>query len=262
MKDFNKIVNKLWNKWWKILFKKDIFELIDPECKKEYDSFVNKLIYKLRAQGILLTLKNGVYILPEKEDSELHEIDLLEKYYLKLLKKYISSETQWSYYISGQKSLEFHLKDYSIPEKIFVVTKNVDKKVKVGNYEIIFKTISWRHAWKKINLFSKFSQFSKKITLDNIDFKISSLELSLLESALVTENEKGLQFDILNKTIKKYGKVLDISIFYEVWKYKYAMSFNRLKEISKSIDTDLYEVFLDVIKKNGNLFIWEGLRGF
>jgi hypothetical protein len=35
------------------------------------------------------------------------------------------------------------------------------------------------------------------------------------------------------------------------------MSFNRLKEISKTIDKTLYEVFLDVIKKNGALFIGE-----
>jgi hypothetical protein len=38
------------------------------------------------------------------------------------------------------------------------------------------------------------------------------------------------------------------------------MSFNRLKEISKNIDKNLYDVFLDIIKKNGWLFIWEGLR--
>ena len=40
------------------------------------------------------------------------------------------------------------------------------------------------------------------------------------------------------------------------------MSFNRLKELSKNIDDDLYKVFLDVIKKNWGLFIGEGLRGF
>jgi hypothetical protein len=38
------------------------------------------------------------------------------------------------------------------------------------------------------------------------------------------------------------------------------MAFNRLKELSKSVDNDLYEIFLDIIKKNGGLFIGEGLR--
>jgi len=29
------------------------------------------------------------------------------------------------------------------------------------------------------------------------------------------------------------------------------MGFNRLKEIAKHLDRELYEVFLDIIKKNG-----------
>jgi hypothetical protein len=40
------------------------------------------------------------------------------------------------------------------------------------------------------------------------------------------------------------------------------MSFNRLKELSKGIDEQLYMIFLDIIKKNWGLFIGEGLRGF
>jgi hypothetical protein len=39
------------------------------------------------------------------------------------------------------------------------------------------------------------------------------------------------------------------------------MSFNRLKEVSRFIDGDLTKVFIDIIKKNGGLFIGEGLRG-
>lgn len=44
---------------------------------------------------------------------------------------------------------------------------------------------------------------------------------------------------------------MNYDVFQEVGKYKYNMSFNRLKEIAKTIDRDLYEVFLNVIKKNG-----------
>jgi hypothetical protein len=40
------------------------------------------------------------------------------------------------------------------------------------------------------------------------------------------------------------------------------MSFNRLKELSRWIDEQLYMIFLDVIKRNWGLFIGEGLRGF
>lgn len=262
MLSFDKIVHKMWNKWWKILFKQDIFEIIDPECKKKYASQVDKVVYQLKARGVILSIKAGVYIVPDQEDKQLNEVDLLEKYYVRLLKKYIIHHVWAEYFISGTKSLEFHLKNFSIPERIYIVTRWLNKKVVVGNYEIVFKTISWKYQWKKINLFSKLCNFSKTIHVDDVMLKTSCLELALVESALVSDVEGWLQFDILNKAIKKYGKVFDTDIFYEIGKYKYAMSFNRLKEISRSINIELYEVFLDIIKRNGNLFIGEGLRGF
>jgi hypothetical protein len=33
--------------------------------------------------------------------------------------------------ISGSKALEIHMKNYSVPEKITVITRNLDKKIKV-----------------------------------------------------------------------------------------------------------------------------------
>lgn len=262
MLNFNKIVNKLWNKWWKILFKKDIFEIIDPECKKCYEAQVNKIVYQLKAQQVIVPLKSWVYIVPTKEDMVLNQIDLLENYYMKLLKKYITFYVWGEYYIAGWKSLEFHLKDFSVPEKIYIVNRTLSKKIKVWGYEIIFKTLAGKYQGKKINLYNKLTPMVKSVCVEDVSLKIACLELALLEAALVSDSENGLSFDILNKTIKKYGKVLETEKFYEIGKYKYAMSFNRLKEIAKPINYELSQVFLDVIKKNGNLFIGEGLRGF
>jgi len=260
MINFNKIVNKLSKRWWKIIFKDDIFEIIDPERKPEKENYLNKTIYKLRASNLIIPLKSGVYIFPEVEDLKLNEIDLIEKYYLKLLKKYITHFVWSDYFISGNKALQIHLKDYSVQKKIHIINRNLDKKVKVWDYEIIFKTIIWTEKGKKINLFSKFSKFVDVKQIDLMDFKISSLELALLQTALVTDNEEGIDINLLTKTIKKYSKYFKKETFKELAKFKFVMSFNRLKEISKNIDKNLYEVFLDIIKKNGWLFIWEWLR--
>ncbi len=259
-------------KWWKILFKKDIFEIIDPEKKTKYESRLDKIIYRLKSEEIILSIKSWVYIIPLPEDKKLNKVDLLDKYYLELLKKYIKYHVWNSYYISWKKSLEIHNKDFSIAEKVFVVNRSLNKKIKFYNYEIIFKTISTRREsniylynkknWNKYsNLYSKFSNFVVKKNIEGYEFKISCLELSLLETALVSDLESGFDINLINKTLKKYSKVFDKSIFYEAGKYKYIMSFNRLKELSKNINRDLYEVFLDIIKKNWWLFIWEGLRG-
>lgn len=259
---FDKIVKKMLKNWWKIIFKDDIFEIIDPEKKEKNQNKLDKIIYRLKASWVILRLKAWVYIIPSLEDKELNKIDLLDKYYLKLIKKYISFYVWADYFISWQKALEFNLKDFSIPEKLFITNKSINKKIIIWNYEIIFKTISWKIEWKKINLFTKLKEFSINQEIENINFKISCLELALVESAIVNDNNLWVDFWLLNKTIKKYSKVMKKEIFYEIWKFKFVMSFNRLKTLSKNIDKQLYEVFLDIIKKNWWLFIGEGLRGF
>ena len=261
MKDFNKIVKILLRKWWKVILKKEIFEIIDPERKKQYAIYVDKLIYRLKAEGYILSLKAGVYIVPNADDKKLNSVDLLEKYYLQLVKKYITEYVGSHYYIGGVKSLQFHMKDFSIPEKIYVVSRSLSKKVKVGEYEIIFKTLSTKHQGKSISLYQKFSQFSSKVEVWWVNLKVSRLELALLESALVGDMYEGINVWLLTKAIKKYGKVFDHSIFEEIGKYKYNMSVNRLKELTKTIDPKLSQLFLDIIKKNGGCFVGEWLRG-
>jgi len=261
IKDFNKIVKKLSNKCWNVVFKSDIFDIIDPEHKAAYESQLNKTIYRLKSEDHIISLKSWVYIIPDEGDRDLNSIDLLEKYYLKLLKKYIVKEVWSYYYVSWVKSLQFHLKDQSIPLRIYITNKNISKKIQIGNYEIVFKTLSWKDQGKKINLYSRFNSFVKKIQIDDIEFKISSLELSLLESALVVDTYEWLDTWLLVRAIKKYSTVLDYDVLREIGKYKYNMSVNRLKEISKTIDENLYRVLLNIIKQNGGCFVWEGLRG-
>ncbi len=258
--DFNKIVNKMFKKWWKVLFKEDIYELIDPEKKDKYQNRLDKIIYRLKAQWVIINLKAWVYIVPDDDDSKLNKIDLIEKYYIKLLKKYIIFHVGNSYYISWNKALEIHNKNYSVADKIFIVNRNINKKIKFWDFEIIFKTVSWKKDWKKINLYNKFSEFIVKKEIENIEFKISNLELSLVESAVVSDTINWFDINLITKTIKKYWKILNTEVFYEIWSYKYIMSFNRLKELSKHINRDLYLVYLDIIKINWWLFIGEWLR--
>lgn len=259
--DFNKIVNKLFKKWWKVLFKDDIFEIIDPEKKEAYINKLNKLIYRLKAEGVIINIKAWVYIVPTDDDKLLNKIDLIEKYYIKLLKKYIIYYVWNSYFISWAKALEIHNKNLSIPEKIFIITRNTNKKIIFWNYEIIFKTISCNKNNNKLNLYNKFSLYTDIKNIEDIDLKISNLELSLVESAIVSDSSIWFDINLINKTLKKYRKVLNHTVFYEIWEYKYIMWFNRLKELSKHIDKELYTIFLDIIKKNWGLFIWEWLRG-
>lgn len=261
MIDFNKIVNKLLKRWWNIMLKEDIFDIIDPEQKPQYQSKVDKCIYRLKSEWIIISLKSWAYIIPLEDDKRLNEVDLIDKYYIKLLKRYISLYVGANYYIWWKKALEIHLKDYSIPEKITIINRSLDKKILVGNYSIVFKTVSWKENGKKINLYTKLQPFTELSNIDGKDFRIAQIELALLEAAMISDGE-WVNINILNKTIKKYSKFLKKEHFEILWKYKFIMPMNRLKEISKPIDKDLYRVFLEIIKQNGWLFIWEWLRWF
>jgi hypothetical protein len=78
----------------------------------------------------------------------------------------------------------------------------------------------------------------------------------------LTDINEDLDIQLLKKVLKKYAWDFNNSVFYEIAKYKYIMSFNRLKELSKWVDEQLYMIFLDIIKLNWGLFIGEWLRGF
>ncbi|PZM85059.1 hypothetical protein DLH72_02280 [Candidatus Gracilibacteria bacterium] len=257
---FDKIVKKLLKKSGNVMLKSDIFEIIDPEQKKSNQSKIDKTIYNLKSKGIIISIKSGVYIIPSEEDKKLNKIDLIEKYYIKLLKKYIINTCSTNYYISGNKALEIHDKNFSIPEKIFIINKNINKKIFIGNYQIIFKTISSKKSEKSI--FGKLIKLTENKEIENFNFKVANLELSLVEACILNDINEPLNIKLITKILKKYKNNFNTENFYKIGESKYIMSFNRLKELSKKIDNGLYIIFLDIIKKNGGLFIGEGLRGF
>lgn len=260
MIDINKIVKKLWRKKWKIVSNNDIWEIVDPDKKLETKNKVYKIIYTLKSMWIIINIKNGVYVVPDNWDEKLNEIDLVEKYYFPLVKKYITSTAWQEYFIKGKKALEIHMKNLSIPEKLIIINRNINKKIKIWNYDIVFKTIKWNIKGKSINIFSRLFSLTQKIDIEWTSLRISSIELALVESSIIEDSTEGIDIWLITKAIKKYSRFFDKEVFYTIWEMRFIMWFNRLKELSKPIDKYLYQTFLDVIKVNWWLFIWAGLR--
>lgn len=234
--------------------------MIDPEKKPEYQTQVDKTIYRLKAEWHIITLKSWVYVVPSEDDLHLNSVDLLEKYFLKLLKKYITSEVGTEYYIWGVKALEFHMKDYSLPQKIYIINSQVQKKIKIGEFELHFKILYGRKQGRKVKLYPQFIRFIEEKEILGVKLKLACLELALIESAIVWDIDQGLDVGFLSKTLKKYSWVLNFDICSEIGKYKYNMAFNRLKELSKTLTPEFSKLCLDIIKKNGGCFVGEWLR--
>jgi len=217
---------------------------------------VNKIIYQLTSQNILKIIRNGVYVFPDEEDKKLNDIDLTEKYFFPLMKGYIAKEVGNEYFLSGKKALEIHMKNYSVSEKTMILNRKLNKKIKLGNMQLIFTTAKG----KQKNVYQKLSQFSQSVKIEGFNIHIANLELSLVQATLIENTDEWIDSDLVKKALKKYAPFFKKEIFYEIGKLKYNMAFNRLKEFAKYIDVDLYAVFLDIIKRNGGNFVGAGLR--
>lgn len=257
--DFHKIVNKLSKKRWKLIKREDIFDYIDPDKMEKNASKLDKLVYLLLSKRVLITLKKSIYVIPTDDDLKTNEVDLLERYYFPLIKKIISQNVRSDYFVCAKSSLDFNMKNFAVPDKLFIMTRNLNKKIKIWEKELIFKTISWNIKWKKTNIFSRLSKFTHSLEIWWASFKVANLELSLLESTLISDNLVWNDINLIIKTLMKYKKVLNLKSFEEIWEYKYILAINRLKELSKSVDKSLYECFLSIVKKRW-LFIWDWVR--
>ena len=56
MLTFDKIVKKMLKKSWKLFFKNDIFEIIDPDKQDKYKNHLDKTIYRLKSDFVFKIL--------------------------------------------------------------------------------------------------------------------------------------------------------------------------------------------------------------
>ncbi len=256
---FNKIVNKLCKMEWKILNLIEIWRIFDPDfwIKNKFKvKSIYKIIYRLKANNIIIPIKNSLYFINNKKTYR--DIDIIDKYYWSILKKIIWENAWQDYFIWWNKALELLLKDYSLQNKVIVYTKDVQKNISISeNHFVLFKTIkSWWKTQNK-NIFSKFLPYTKKINIDGIIFRISQEELSLLDSLIIRNNEEKIDNYLINRFIKKFSKFLSRESLWKLVSLKYITSINRLKLLSKELkENELYNKCLDIVKVEGwNCFI-------
>ncbi len=251
MINFDKIVNKLSKKEWKILTIYEIWSILDPDFRKLNEkniTSVYKLIYRLKACNMIIPIKNSIYFINNKKNHR--NIDIIDNFYWKILKKIISEYCSNDFIIWNLKALELNLKDYSIPSEIIIYNKELNKSILLSQTnKIIFKKLS---PWKKnlwVNIFTKFKTFTKKIKISWIIFTVADEELSILDSLLIRNNSEKINIYQVDKFLKKYSNFLSREKMWKLVSMKYITSINRLKELSKKYwYHSLYIDCLDIIK--------------
>ena len=124
MIDFDKIVNKLSKKEWQILSLVEIWNIFDPDFRKWSTKNINsiyKIIYRLRALEIIIPIKNSLYFISNSK--KIKDIEIIDLFYWKILKKIISDIVWSDYFIWNIKALELLLNDYGVSSRIIIYNK-------------------------------------------------------------------------------------------------------------------------------------------
>lgn len=255
---FDKIVHKLWKLEWKVLSISNIWDIIDPDYSKgntRHKQEVYKLIYRLKSNNIIAPLKNWLYFLTCGIMTR--DIDIIDDNYWNIVYKIIKDEANWIYFIWWNKSLELHLKDYSIQNKLIVYTKDIQKIIRINSkYSIVFKTFTpWKNC-KKFS-FNSLNKFLVKISVNNINFSVAWEELALLDSLLLADSKLWIDNYLILKYLKKFEKYLSREKLWEIVRIKYISAINRLRIIAQNNKLEkLYQICLDIIKKEwANCFL-------
>lgn len=229
----------------------DIGRIFDPDFSpndRKHLLEIYKLIYRLKASKVIFPIRNSLYYISWWEDVSLAEI--LDSDYWKIVKKLIKDETWWKYLVGGKKSLEIHMKDYSIHNKLIVYTKDVQKIITVNwDLKVYFKIFKPWKSSSKTSFNHVFESYSEIFHFEWINLKVANKELSILDSLLLSEKNAWIDDYLIKKFLSKYYKSLSRPILWKLVKIKYISSINRLRTISKNLNyTHLYEDCLDVIK--------------
>lgn len=251
MIDFDKIVNKLSKKEWQILTIFEIWSIFDPDFRRWSTKNINsiyKIIYRLKAINVIIPIKNSLYFISNWK--KIKDIEIIDIYYWKILKKIIGDIVWSEYFIWNIKALELLLSDYGVSPRIIIYNKEIDKIITLSkNHKIIFKKlISWKKS-ENANIFTKLKKYTKTININKINLRISDEELSILDSLLIRDNKNKIDSYLINKFLNKYAKFLSREKLWELVKLKYITSINRLKDISdQNNHKSLYIHCLDIIK--------------
>lgn len=258
--DFNKIVKKLSKSSRNVFDLDDISEYVDPGFARgeEGKRDTYKLAYRLRSEGVLLGIRNGLYVrMPASEagtkTGAYDELRAVEDAYWKIVKKLVTKKCGSEYVLGGPKSLEIRMRDFSIPDTLIVYTRNFRGNVTVSDrHSVVFKPAKTGAKTGRSNAFPIFFGFSESVPVDGEKFRIAGIEHALLDTLTVHKGIGETDEYVVNKFLSKYAKAVRREALGKLVSAKYLTAINRLRAISKERGfRDLYEKALDVVKREG-----------
>ncbi len=241
---FHIFVNKLYQRIGKILTKDAIFRLW--ELSGGSRSRLTYAISQAKYKWILSALSRDIYVVGE-------DIQDLDRVYWESVEQLIELHAPSGAIVAGEKSMEYHLQNYSIPEVLILYTSSLSKRIRLWDgREVHFRSLqAWEKKWYK-NLFRILQKHSQKWIFSSAQIDILSLEWAILDTWSIKTHGIGLPEELIEKFVRKYEKKLSRESLWELVSYRYIRSANRLRAFARDRGfTLLYQHLLEVIKREG-----------
>ena len=230
----------------------DIADIADPDFRKKSTDKrfpTYKTLYRLRGNGIIIPIKQGLYYVPESENISIESI--VEERYWRIVKKILAREAGGEYFLSGNKALEFLMKDYGAPKKLLVSGRDSTKNLQISEtYSLSIRPITSGKKTLGKNLYPLFRKYTDSVEIDGEKLRIACPELALLDTLLLRDAESGIDRYIVEKFLKRSSKILSREVLGKLVSLKYITAINRLRSIAKETgNIPIYEMCVDIIKR-------------
>lgn len=230
---------------WEILTKKDITELWLRSGGSS--SRIAYAMSILLWRSLLERLASGVYIVRGGTKS----IDISAMYW-QIISKLIHIHSPSGGVIGGEKALEIHLQNYSIPDILIIYTRDIAMRIKLSDgREVHMRTlVSWSKTGKK-NLWRTIVDNSVEVwPLEKIH--ICNKELALLEALSLRLHESGIEESSIVRFLRSFHPEISRSTLGLLTRLRYIRPINRLRVLARDLGyTDLYTMTLDIIRDEG-----------
>lgn len=235
-------VKKLNEKMWKLLLRSDLVEIWTLAWGSKSRSAYG--IGKAKNQGIIHSIGTGIFIVEESKKPDFDEI------YWQIIALLIREYSPSGAIIAHEKSMELHLRNYEIPEKLVLYTRDTDKRIPIGWYQVEFRTLkTWEKTGVK-NMYHILKNMSEEIMIDGVKLRHLSLEASLLDVGSLRHHETGIAESLILRFLAKYATKLSREVLGELVNYRYIRAINRIRALTKTHGYEkLYEDSLDIIRR-------------
>jgi len=182
--------------------------------------------------------------------------------YWQIITKLIDVHSPSGGVIGGEKSLELHLQNFSVPDTLIVYTRDRALRMKLyDGREVHFRTLVSGPKTGKKNLWRTIIDNSTEIyispSLDQNNWNLTKIqicgkELALLEALSLRRHDAWVEEANIVRFLRSFALSIDRTLLGNLTRLRYIRPLNRLRVLARDLGySDLYTMTLEIIRDEG-----------